>query len=261
MRITVVTQKGSRYGLKLLNLLRWNHTPVEQVVTLSVGWRHRLRWLRRTARRIGWADTLAYTAARRFGPPFARQGPNWRGCRLERDYRSLARRVDETRGPRTPATLDALRRGRPDLCLLAQSEIVPAALLTIPRVATLNAHPGVLPDYRGLDPDRWAIYEGRFDRVGVTLHVVDPGIDTGPILEVHPYRWTGDETLDRLAWRLNERCLDLLAGACGAPWPATLEKARPQEGGRLHHAFPPRLRPDAERKLATHLARRRGSPA
>lgn len=44
----------------------------------------------------------------------------------------------------------------------------------------LNIHPGVLPYFRGLDPVLWSVEKGK--PVGATVHVMDSGIDTGPIL-------------------------------------------------------------------------------
>ena len=249
MRISVLTQNQNRYGLKLLNLLQWNEIPVEQVVVFTDLWRLRLRWFRRATRRIGWVGAATYVAAWKLRSPFARQGFIWRGRHLERDYHRLARRVEYVPAPRSTATAQALQSAEPDLCLLAQSGIVPASVLVIPRLAALNAHPGILPEYRGVDTELWAIYEDRFDYVGCTLHAVDEGIDTGPVLEVRPYHWVGDETLDRLDWRLNETSLDLLAGACREQWPAYLKKAIPQGDGRLYYLLPPRLRPEVERKL------------
>lgn len=43
----------------------------------------------------------------------------------------------------------------------------------------LNAHPGLLPKYRGVDVIPWAILND--DEVGVTVHFVDRGVDTGQI--------------------------------------------------------------------------------
>jgi hypothetical protein len=249
VRISVLTQEGGCFGLKLLNLLRWHAIPVEQVVVFTDVWRRRLRWLRRTVRRLGWMGTAAYLVEWRLWSPFARQGPLWRDRALERDYGRLAGRVDRALLPRSPATTEALAAVVPDLCLLAQSGIVPPAVLAVPRIATLNAHPGVLPAYRGVDTELWAVYEGRFDQVGCTLHVVDAGVDTGPLLEVRPYLWVGDETIDRLLWRLNETCLDLLLDGCRAEWPGFLARAVPQGPGRLYHAFPPGLRAEVVRNL------------
>jgi folate-dependent phosphoribosylglycinamide formyltransferase PurN len=251
MRICVLTPHRSRYGVKLLNLLRRNGVEVEQVLLFTDRWRQRLRWARSAARRVGWLGVAQYLAQRRKSP-FAHQGFEWRGAPLDHDYRRLARRVDLAREPRDPATIGALGAAAPDVCLLAGTGIIPPAVLEIPRWATLNAHPGVLPAYRGFDPEWWALWEGRFEDVGCTLHIVDRGVDTGPILELVRYRWRGDESIPRLLWRLNETCLDLLAEACRQPWPDHLGRAVPQAEGRLHHLFPPWLRRQAERKLEQH---------
>jgi hypothetical protein len=254
VRISVLTFNGSRYGLKLLNLLQWNGVPVDQVVVRTDVWRRRARWLQRAARRIGWPEALIY-AGWRLRSPFFRQRDVWRGRPLELDYRRLTARVDHISLPWSMA-VGVLRSAGPDLCLLAETGIVPASILAVPRLATLNAHPGLLPDFRGIDAYMWAIHEERFDRVGCSLHLVDEGVDTGDILQTRAYHWIGDETLGRLAWRLNETCLDLLAEACQAPWPQLANTAIAQGEGRLYYLMPPRLWPGVKRKLRRFLSAR-----
>lgn len=58
--------------------------------------------------------------------------------------------------------------------------IFKADILNHAKHGLLNAHPGYLPDYRGLDPVCWAVSRG--DPQGATVHFMDEGIDTGPIL-------------------------------------------------------------------------------
>jgi folate-dependent phosphoribosylglycinamide formyltransferase PurN len=258
MRISVLTLRGSRFGLKLLNLLQWQGVAVQQVVTLENVRALRLRWLRGAARRAGWPVVLSHPLWM-LRSPFFRQSDEWRGRRLELDYYSLAERVDQAQSPRSEDCLAALRAGRPDLLLLGQSGLVPRTVLEIPRLATLNAHPGVLPNYRGMDPDLWAIYERRFERVGSSLHLVDPGIDTGPVLEVRPYSWRGDESLRSILWDLNETCLDLLAQACRQRWPEYLEQAVPQGAGRYYPLMPSWLAPAVLWNLRRFLASVRAS--
>jgi hypothetical protein len=248
LRLAVLTEHGSRYGLKLLNALQWEGHQVNQLVLFSDLRGLRWRWLRGQARRMGWPTALACVAWRT-GWRLGRRGNLWRGRTLERDYHRLATRVDRVPGPRAVETLQALEAGQPDLCLLGQSGILPARLLTVPRYGTLNAHPSLLPDYRGLDPTLWAMYERRFDRIGTSLHLVDAGVDTGPILEQRPYHWRGDETLDRLLWRINDSCLDLLVGACSQNWPGYGQQAAPQQPGRRYSLLPPWQLPRVQRNL------------
>lgn len=59
-------------------------------------------------------------------------------------------------------------------------EILKPQAFDAPRLGVVNAHPGILPKYRGCTAVEWSLYNG--DPVGVTAHVIDEGIDTGPIL-------------------------------------------------------------------------------
>ena len=68
----------------------------------------------------------------------------------------------------------------PDVLVIMVSSIIKPHILEIPNIATVNTHAGILPRYRGVDCRHWAILEG--GAVGVTCHIVDSGVDTGPIL-------------------------------------------------------------------------------
>jgi folate-dependent phosphoribosylglycinamide formyltransferase PurN len=252
MRISMLTFHQEPYGLRVLDLLRRNEIAVEQVVVCRDVWRSRVRWLRRIARRLGWPGALAYMAWR-----VRSRAVHQDTASLERDYRKLANRVDYTPTPRSPATAEALARARPALCLLGDCGIVPPSVLAIPSIATVNAHPGILPEYRGLDTALWAVHENRLDKVGCTLHLVDPGIDTGGILETRPYAWRGDETIDLLDRRLTETCATMLAEACRADWPAYRDRARPQGDGRYYSVMPMRRWFEVERRLARLAKSRR----
>ncbi len=47
----------------------------------------------------------------------------------------------------------------------------------------INCHMGILPRYRGMDLPEWCLLENRTDDLGITLHFMDSGIDTGDILK------------------------------------------------------------------------------
>tara|TARA_B100000315_G_scaffold239499_1_gene258346 strand:- start:476 stop:1141 length:666 start_codon:yes stop_codon:yes gene_type:complete len=67
-----------------------------------------------------------------------------------------------------------------DILLIMVGTILGENILQIPKITTLNAHAGILPQYRGLDCVRWAIFNG--DKIGVSVHVVNSGLDLGPII-------------------------------------------------------------------------------
>src|SRR4051794_39401379 len=63
---------------------------------------------------------------------------------------------------------------------------IPPAALAVPRLGWLNGHPSLLPRHRGPLPVAWAIREGD-EEIGITFHLMDAELDTGPILAQRPY--------------------------------------------------------------------------
>ena len=63
---------------------------------------------------------------------------------------------------------------------------IPPDALAVPRLGWLNGHPSLLPRHRGPLPVAWAIREGD-DEVGITFHLMDADLDTGPILSQRPF--------------------------------------------------------------------------
>jgi methionyl-tRNA formyltransferase len=80
----------------------------------------------------------------------------------------------------TDETLAALQGMNLDLIILAWwPYIIKEKLINIPRLGCLNFHPAYLPHNRGKNPNFWSLVEQRPS--GVTIHFVDPGVDSGDI--------------------------------------------------------------------------------
>jgi methionyl-tRNA formyltransferase len=76
----------------------------------------------------------------------------------------------------------ALRAFSPDLVVTAAyGRILPPAILAVPAHGCLNIHASLLPAYRGAAPIQWSIVRGE-KKTGVTIMLMDEGMDTGPIL-------------------------------------------------------------------------------
>lgn len=58
--------------------------------------------------------------------------------------------------------------------------ILKKEIFSIPKFGTVNMHISYLPYNRGADPNLWSHIEGTPS--GVTIHLIDEGIDTGPII-------------------------------------------------------------------------------
>ena len=67
------------------------------------------------------------------------------------------------------------------LVVVAYGLILPATILSIPRLGCLNVHASLLPRWRGAAPVQRAIEAGDAE-TGVSIMAMEPGLDTGPVL-------------------------------------------------------------------------------
>jgi methionyl-tRNA formyltransferase len=78
--------------------------------------------------------------------------------------------------------ISQLRGLQPDLIVVvAYGQILPQAVLDLPKCGCVNVHTSLLPKYRGAAPIQWAIANGETE-TGVTIMKMDAGLDTGPVL-------------------------------------------------------------------------------
>lgn len=77
----------------------------------------------------------------------------------------------------------------------------------------INAHPGYIPEARGLDALKWAIYEKK--KIGVTSHIIGKYVDAGEIIERREVRIFKYDTFHSLAQRVYETEIDMLVEAIG----------------------------------------------
>ncbi len=97
-----------------------------------------------------------------------------------------------------------LRELAPDtMVVVAYGQILPAGLLNVPRLGTLNVHASLLPRHRGPAPIEWAIIAGDSE-TGVTIMRMDAGVDTGPMLAQERVPIAPEETAETLSKRLAE---------------------------------------------------------
>ena len=91
----------------------------------------------------------------------------------------------------------ALSTMSPDLIVRISGGVLKARIFSLARLATLNIHHGQAPLIRGMWSIPWAIVDGRRDWIGATVHIIDQGIDTGPILwRGAPQLAPGDTNVD-----------------------------------------------------------------
>ena len=98
--------------------------------------------------------------------------------------------------------IEKLAAYQTDLYIVAAfGQILPQAVLDLPRYGTLNIHASLLPKYRGVSPISEAILQGDTE-TGVTIMLVDAGVDTGPILLQRSIPIAEDDTTGSLTSKL-----------------------------------------------------------
>jgi methionyl-tRNA formyltransferase len=100
-----------------------------------------------------------------------------------------------------PDSISQLRTWSPDLIVFTGGNILRQPLLDVARLGVLNAHLGLLPEVRGMASPEWSLLN--HVPVGITIHYIDAGIDTGPILQRYEFPdVAGCESLSDLRNRL-----------------------------------------------------------
>jgi len=99
-----------------------------------------------------------------------------------------------------------------DLLLHQSPEILRGDVLRAPKVGVLNRHLSLLPAYRGSWPVFWQFAHGE-SRLGVSIHLVDEGIDTGPVVAQAAIDRQPDDTIASAHERLFARAAALTTDA------------------------------------------------
>ncbi len=162
---------------------------------------------------------------------------------------------------RAPEAIESIRALQPDLGVLADfGQLIPGAILDLPKLGILNVHPSLLPRHRGATPIPATILAG--DAVaGVAIMQMDAGLDTGPVIAERSWALDGTEDVPALQTRaaaegaalLREVLPEVLAGRT-IPKPqdatqSTLTKTLRRVDGRLD---PRRAAADLERQVRAY---------
>ena len=133
-----------------------------------------------------------------------------------------------------------LRECQADLAVVLGTRILRPELFSVPRLGSVNLHKGKVPEYRGMPPGFWELYEGERS-AGITVHFVSAKLDAGDVVETAEvailFKEAGPAT--RVSVRTKPGGVDATeltgafgggghARAAGATVAATLDQARAQ---------------------------------
>lgn len=180
----VVVTEGGPHIWAIINALADKVGPVAVILENPESKR---QLLLRRARRLGWlsaAGQLGTMALTRFRKRF-----------LTRHVARLIAEEGLETAPRTGQAIIEVPSANSRQCLQAIAEIGPGVVLlagcrlltpaTLGEIAcpVLNYHAGITPKYRGMNGGYWALASGEPQNFGTTVHLVDQGVDTGPVLK------------------------------------------------------------------------------
>lgn len=149
--------------------------------------------------------------------------------------------VEQPSRIKTPEAIERLRGWNADLFVVAAyGQILPKAILDMPRLGTINVHASLLPRHRGATPIHAAILQGDVES-GITIIRLVPELDAGPILG-HVSTLIGrQETTGDLETRLSDMApaitLDVIHGLeAGTISPVEQDHSRATHVGKLSKA-------------------------
>ena len=157
-----------------------------------------IAYLRRNAKREGRLHTLDVVAYEIWDRLFRRDAFERTASRLlptntarpDAHDQPEVHSVGNLNSAEAHAIIDALR---PDLLVVHASGILSERTFSRARVAALNIHCGVLPQYRGHASTFWSMYKRDVDNIGVTVHRVARTVDTGQPLGTARIRMTSTD--------------------------------------------------------------------
>jgi methionyl-tRNA formyltransferase len=246
MRIVVLTT-SSRRGAVIIEALARAGIHIEAIIIdqdrpAVRDQASRTIWMLRFRGPVETSRRLIRRVRRRFG----KRKDTERKASVYGAVAETVRAVADANAPECERFLKALG---PDLLVLGPTRILRPHILSIPRVGVLNPHPGLLPDYRGLDVIPWAIYNG--DPLGVTIHFVDQGIDTGDVVAQRRFEVRPGDSLSSVRRRADAIMGELMAEVVSQLAAGGHVERRPQQkgAGRLYSVMPLALKEEVKAKL------------
>lgn len=91
--------------------------------------------------------------------------------------------IVQTNSVNSADVVSLIHRTKPDVVVVSGTSLLDAKLLSsLGDISVINIHCGITPRYRGAHGAFWAIVNNDWDNIGVTVHFIDCGIDTGNII-------------------------------------------------------------------------------
>ena len=104
--------------------------------------------------------------------------------------------ISKVRSINSPETVALLKKYRPDVVIVNGTRIISKEIIEAIDTLFINSHVGITPKYRGAHGGYWALTENDSQNCGVTVHLIDTGIDTGGVLYQDKIKVTNKDTFN-----------------------------------------------------------------
>ncbi len=112
----------------------------------------------------------------------------------------------------SPRAVEQLKQWSPHVAIFTGGNILRNEVLRVPRLGVLNSHLALLPEIRGMSSPEWSLLCGI--PLGITIHFMDRGIDTGPIVLRREFAGAGScDSLNDLRNHMIAEGIELIAEA------------------------------------------------
>lgn len=160
--------------------------------------------------------------------------------------------------PNDNNTIDFLNENNPDIILSIGSEILKQKFLNVPKIGVLNVHMGILPEYRGIGVTEWPILESdslNEVKIGITLHLIDKGVDTGPIILKKNINIDSKDTIEKIEDKFLPNMVEAMFAGVKLARDNKLTQTRKDQPskGKQYYFLHPRLKRKVSEKLSILL--------
>ena len=165
---------GLAKDLEILKVIREEPVPMKTI-------------MKNRAKRIGWFNVLGQIAFGLLVLPIIR---NFSKTQKQAVIQTLGlsdaaiptEKLVDVVSVNAPETIQLLQKLNPDVVIVNGCRIVSQKVLSAVNAVFINTHEGITPRYRGIHGAYWALVNEDLAHCGVTVHLVDKGVDTGGIL-------------------------------------------------------------------------------
>ena len=245
LKIVFFTNK-TRHGAELLNGMRNNDIIVDAIFIEKPSTQEYLEKFKKNLKKYGVTKTIKKIIIKLKHILRRQNKAKWLIDDFYSFYSKNVHVLDDLNGEQCERLLHKIR---PGVIVLGGTRIISKKIIKIPTRGILNAHPGLLPKYRGVDVIPWAIYNG--DEIGVTVHFIDEGVDTGGIIKRRTIKIERNDTINSL-----KRKAEILAGEMISDTIIEIDSNREihvayqsKSDGRQYYKMPRKVLRETKRRL------------